>query len=372
MFVVQGLILLFGVYFANAEYVVKGQVSSYGSYTDNNQNKQPTLKCEVSCKNNGICIDTNTCLCHPNYYGQHCEFKKKSCMTFPPLLLNSRRQCTSEMCTITCMEGYKFVDGTSVANIKCVNGEWQPTRADLTSIPDCEPVCNPSCQNGGICLGVNTCQCPADYRGPQCQYRKCEISCKNNGICIDTNTCLCDPNYYGQHCEFKKKSCMTFPPLLLNSRRQCTSEMCTITCMEGYKFVDGTSVANIKCVNGEWQPTRADLTSIPDCEPVCNPSCQNGGICLGVNTCQCPADYRGPQCQYHTSVCDVRKLAFNGSYNCSGDAEKFSCRLTCPAGSKYSTHPADIYTCLYSTGTFQPQPIPHCGWNEMVKSPHYG
>ena len=72
--------------------------------------------------------------------------------------------------------------------------------------------------------------------------------------------------------------------------------------MKGYRFPDGTSVLNLACKNGDWMPTRPELTSIPDCQPTCTPACQNGGNCLSYNTCQCPPDFRGPQCQYSNIV----------------------------------------------------------------------
>ncbi|CAK1581500.1 unnamed protein product [Parnassius mnemosyne] len=195
---------------------------------------------------------------------------------------------------------------------------------------------------------------------------KCEIECKNNGICVDTNTCNCPANFYGKYCEFEKKPCLVYPPLPMNSIRKCSSEFCTITCMDGHKFIDGTTIANMNCVDGQWQPTRADFSSIPDCIPECDPPCLNGGVCLSLNTCQCSAEYRGPQCQYSASACDMRKLAFNGGYNCSGDGEQFSCSLSCPTGASFSSPPADVYTCLYSTGVFMPQPIPHCVFDEVI------
>ncbi|XP_045445614.1 hemocytin-like [Melitaea cinxia] len=194
----------------------------------------------------------------------------------------------------------------------------------------------------------------------------CDIECKNNGICIAKNTCSCPPNFQGKYCEFEKKACLAFPPLPMNSKRKCSSELCTITCLEGHKFIDGSTIANMKCVGGQWRPTRADLTSIPDCQPECDPPCLNGGVCLSVNTCQCPADYRGPQCQYSASACEVRKLAFNGGYNCNGNSEKFSCKLSCPIGASFSTPAAERYTCYYSTGVFEPQPIPHCVFEDVI------
>ncbi|XP_039747124.1 hemocytin isoform X2 [Pararge aegeria] len=195
---------------------------------------------------------------------------------------------------------------------------------------------------------------------------KCEIECMNNGICVDTNTCQCPPNFNGKYCEFEKKPCLFYPPLPANSDRRCSPDYCTITCMEGHKFIDGTTVADMRCVNGQWQPTRADLTSIPDCKPECDPPCLNGGACLSVNMCQCPADYRGPQCQYSASVCDFRNLGFNGGYRCFGDSEKFSCVLNCPSGAWFSTPPADTYVCEYATGVFLPQPIPQCVYEQVI------
>ncbi|KAL0894249.1 hypothetical protein ABMA27_014259 [Loxostege sticticalis] len=194
---------------------------------------------------------------------------------------------------------------------------------------------------------------------------KCVPECKNNGICVATNTCQCPPNYRGNYCEFEKKPCLVYPPLPMNSHRNCSSDFCTIKCMDGHKFIDGSTVANMRCNEGQWQPTRADFTTIPDCQPECSPPCENGGVCLALNTCQCAEDFRGPQCQYAANVCDVRKLAFNGGYSCFGDGEKFSCKLNCPSGSSYSTPRAELYTCLYSTGVYQPQPIPHCVFNDV-------
>ncbi|KAI5641725.1 von willebrand factor type D domain-containing protein [Phthorimaea operculella] len=199
---------------------------------------------------------------------------------------------------------------------------------------------------------------------------KCQPDCQNNGICVDTNTCHCPPNYKGRYCELESKPCLSYPPLPANSRRKCSADFCTINCIDGYKFAGlGTTAANLVCsVDGTWQPTIPLLAAIPDCEPQCNPPCQNAGVCLAVDTCQCPAEFRGPQCQYATSVCDVRKLSFNGGYKCFGDGDSFSCTLNCPAGVAFSSPPADLYTCTYATGIFQPQPIPHCVYTGVAFS----
>jgi len=43
---------------------------------------------------------------------------------------------------------------------------------EWSTVPDCRPVCDPPCLNGGNCIGYQKCQCPTDFRGPTCQYRK--------------------------------------------------------------------------------------------------------------------------------------------------------------------------------------------------------
>lgn len=75
-------------------------------------------------------------------------------------------------CTITCIEGHQFPDSSSVANVFCKNGTWTPGKIEWSTVPDCNPICDPICLNGGNCIGHQKCQCPTDYRGPKCQYRK--------------------------------------------------------------------------------------------------------------------------------------------------------------------------------------------------------
>lgn len=91
-------------------------------------------------------------------------------------------------------------------------------------------------------------------------------SCKNQGICIEPGLCSCPENFIGPQCENEKKLCVTPPSLPKNSKRSCSSTACAITCMSGYRFPDGTSVTNMVCKEGQWQPTRQELAIIPDCQ----------------------------------------------------------------------------------------------------------
>lgn len=126
----------------------------------------------------------------------------------------------------------------------------------------------------------------------------CLPSCQNNGICIAPGQCQCPDNFMGPTCQNEKKFCLQDSPLPANSKRSCSPTACTITCMKGYTFPDGSTATNIICKDGKWLPTRPELAIIPDCKAICSPPCQNGGHCLSLNVCQCPPNFRGPQCQY--------------------------------------------------------------------------
>ncbi|KAG8236358.1 hypothetical protein J437_LFUL016578 [Ladona fulva] len=79
---------------------------------------------------------------------------------------------------------------------------------------------------------------------------------------------------------------------------------CTVECAPNHQFPDGSTFTNMVCKDGNWVPSRPDWVTVPDCEVICKPPCQNGGICLSFNMCQCPQDFRGQQCQY----CELLKL----------------------------------------------------------------
>ena len=40
----------------------------------------------------------------------------------------------------------------------------------VQSIPECLPVCLLACLNGGVCSAPNSCACPPDFKGDQCQF----------------------------------------------------------------------------------------------------------------------------------------------------------------------------------------------------------
>lgn len=66
-----------------------------------------------------------------------------------------------------------------------------------------------------------------------------------------------------------------------------------ISCQKGYQFPDKTSAANLICRDCVWVPTRPELSALPDCEAVCEPTCMNGGKCFAPNMWQCSFLYCG-------------------------------------------------------------------------------
>ncbi|XP_064416398.1 epidermal growth factor-like protein 7 [Latimeria chalumnae] len=64
------------------------------------------------------------------------------------------------------------------------------------------PICNPPCENGGLCLHPNACACPGGYTGDRCQTDVDECKIQNGGCeqqCINKNgshTCECNEGYY--------------------------------------------------------------------------------------------------------------------------------------------------------------------------------
>jgi hypothetical protein len=70
----------------------------------------------------------------------------------------------------------------------------------------CLAICNPACENGGLCIGPNLCFCGlTNYTGPTCGQPACiyPYDCRNNGTCVAPFTCNCSEGYYGFRCLFQ-------------------------------------------------------------------------------------------------------------------------------------------------------------------------
>lgn len=93
-------------------------------------------KCARKCRNGGICVRNNLCLCPSGFVGDRCQHA---------------------MCVAPCL-------------------------------------------NGGSCVGPYKCQCLPGYGGTRCQKHICENGCGDRGHCIGPNVCHCDRGFTGPSC----------------------------------------------------------------------------------------------------------------------------------------------------------------------------
>ncbi|XP_046440026.1 uncharacterized protein LOC124191084 isoform X2 [Daphnia pulex] len=201
----------------------------------------------------------------------------------------------------------------------------------IKSVP-LKAICTPPCQNLGFCKAPNVCICPEIFEGPQCQFTK-------------------------------SKPCVEKPPTPKNSRIVCNSTACTSTCNIGFTFPGGSKEIQMVCDSGNWvqlQQPQGTVQKVADCQPVCDPVCENGGRCLPNNVCLCPEEFRGPQCKYPLKNCAPERLNFNGGYNCSIGSTLYRCTLKCGANGVFEFPPAPFYTCDFAKAKFTPEPIPKC------------
>ncbi|KAI4829144.1 hypothetical protein KUCAC02_023205 [Chaenocephalus aceratus] len=135
----------------------------------------------------------------------------------------------------------------------------------------CKPVCNTQCQNYGVCVAPNSCDCPPGYPGLGCSA-SCSPPCAHGGTCMRWNKCLCPPGWKGAGCH----------------------------------------------------------------TAVCELPCANGGRCVGPETCQCPSDYTGPQCLLRENggrCVDVNKcICVGGWQGARCQIEPVQCHKPCKNG----------------------------------------
>jgi hypothetical protein len=94
----------------------------------------------------------------------------------------------------------------------------------------------------------------------------CNPACQNNGICIRPGVCQCPENFMGPQCQTEKQYCMKTPEVK-NMRKGCSPSLCTFTCLKGYVFSDPSiTTFNMECKNGEWVSTHSGYAKPPDCK----------------------------------------------------------------------------------------------------------
>jgi hypothetical protein len=306
------------------------------------------------CSEHGTCTDTDTCSCETDYYGTNCSVHcnvATSC--------SNHGTCSENVCT--CTEGY-YGDKCQNEYIKCFgisadnsdvcygNGNCTGQNTcvcDIGYYPDnncslkvqCNSVdfdSNNVCSENGNCdVSTATCDCNHGYGGQDCSEYICNdllsvtnIStvCGGHGICSAPNVCNCTEGYSGTYCDNKRKcEGIDFDSSDVCSHSgNCTSTGCS--CNSGYS---GNNCELEHCFGIE-----------PDNSTVCN----GVGNCTSKDTCHCPTEYSGTQCE-------TKRQCFGIDYDsgnvCSG---KGSCLSTnnCTCQNDYYTSNCSVH-CTAAT-----------------------
>lgn len=171
-------------------------------------------------------------------------------------------------------------------------------------------VCTFICENGGRCVGDDTCQCPTGWHGVDCTIPFCSTPCGNNSVCVAPNTCSCKPGYNGT---------------------ECNTPLCQQTCHNGgYCSAPDTCT----CKPGWFD---ANCTT-----PVCSQTCGNGGNCTAPNKCACPEEWTGEDCR--TPVC--KQTCYNNGYCVAPN--------TCACSPQWTNYDCSAPVC--HQGYFDPYP----------------
>jgi len=161
--------------------------------------------------------------------------------------------------------------------------------------------CSSPCENGGTCVGPDTCRCKTGWEGVDCTEPVCPGPCGPREICTGPGSCTCIPGYAGPG---------------------CTEALCVQSCENG-----GVCSApdTCQCVEG-WFDSNCTT-------PVCSQTCGNGGNCTGPDECACPGDWSGHDCR--VPVCE--QTCGNGGYCTAPDT------CTCPP--QWSGHDCSLPVC---------------------------
>ncbi|XP_062605692.1 uncharacterized protein LOC134267510, partial [Saccostrea cucullata] len=185
-----------------------------------------------------------------------------------------------------------------------------------------EPICDPSCKNGGTCSKSRQCVCPSTYQGRECEIPVCSPKCKF-GSCKGPNFCSCYPGYTGELCETPICN-----PVCQNGG-SCVSPN-TCNCPAGKYTGPGCNIpiCIASCKNGGTCSQSRQCLCPPntyrgsDCgDPVCKQPCLNNGTCIYPDVCSCDETYTGPVCE--TPKCSYHSPCFPGT--CGNDSVTCQC-----------------------------------------------
>lgn len=137
----------------------------------------------------------------------------------------------------------------------------------VDGVVDTGVVCDPPCDNGGVCLDDDGCDCRGTgFEGASCAVPVCSGGCLNGGVCVYPESCECRDQGFGGP--------------------SCADPICTDGCVNGSCI----GPENCDCEDG-YAGERCET-------PLCIGGCLNGGVCSAPDTCDCDGTlHSGARCE---------------------------------------------------------------------------